>query len=125
MEAHMDEKALTRKLVLTGHLNVSERKALPGHKARASVIYAVVEEALASGRYFRAWWLPDDSMVGCRIDYRGDGPGRICWRYTGIEGERTWAREYNSWQEAAVALVRDDWRFFGGEIDGVPIDQSA
>ncbi len=42
MEANVDELALTRKLVFTGHLNVPERKVLPGRVARASTVYAVV-----------------------------------------------------------------------------------
>ncbi len=74
----MDETTLIRKLVFTGHLNVSERKALPGRVAKASLIISAIEEALESGHFFHAWWLPDDSMVGCTIEYRGDGPGRVC-----------------------------------------------
>ena len=121
----MDETALIRKLVFTGHLSVSERKALPGRVAKASLIISAIEEALESGHFFHAWWLPDDSMVGCTIEYRGDGPGRRCGRYSGIEGDRTWVKDYDSFHEASASLVRDDWRYFGGTIDGVTIDRDA
>ncbi len=125
MDALADEKELTRKLVFTGHLSVPERRALPGRKAKASLIRSVVEDAMRSGRFFRAWWLPDDSMAGCEIEYRGEGTGRICWTYTGIEGERFGVREYGSDREAAEALVREARPFWDNGIDGVPIDWDA
>ncbi len=121
----MYEKALIHKLVFTGHLTVSERKALPGRAAKASLILTAIEEALESGQFFHAWWLPDDSMVGCTIEYRGDGAGRVIWKYNGIEGKRNWAKQYASFHEASVDLVSNDWRFFDGAIDGVPIDRDA
>jgi hypothetical protein len=54
----------------------------------ASLIYSVLEEALQSGEWFHAWWLPDDSMIGCVINYRGEGSSCVRWTYSGIEGER-------------------------------------
>jgi hypothetical protein len=125
MDTVADEKELIRKLILTGHLNVPERRALPDRKAKASLIYSVIEEALQSGGWFRAWWLPDDSMIGCEIKYRGDGPTRVCWTYGGIEGERSGVREYDSHRQAAEALAREARPFWGNGIDGVPIDWGA
>lgn len=120
-----EEKELVRKLVLTGHLNVPERKALPGRAARASLIRQVVEDALRSGQPFRAWWLPDDSMIGCEIVYRGGGAGLVCGTYSGIEGESSGVRDFGSLAEAAAALIREARPFFGEGIDGVTIDWTA
>jgi hypothetical protein len=125
VDAVADEKELVRKLVFTGHLSVPERKALPGGTAKASLIRSVVEEALRSGGPFRAWWLPDDSMIGCEMEYRGDGHGRVGWTYRGIEGERSGVREYGSPREAAESLVGQARQVLGDSIDGVPIDWTA
>ena len=120
-----DERELVRRLVLTGHISVPERKALPGGTANASVIRSVIEEMLASGRPFRAWWLPDDSMAGCEIGYRGIGAGCVEWAYNGTEGKRTGVREYSGDAEAAAALVGEARQFLGRDIDGVAIDWNA
>jgi hypothetical protein len=120
-----DEWEFTRKLFFTGHVSMPERRALPAGRARASVLRSVVEEELRSGHAFRAWWLPDDSMSGCEIQYRGEAPGRVIWRYSGIDGEQGGVQDHGSTAEAADALVREAREFFGDDIDGVPIDWSA
>lgn len=125
MTGGTDERELVRKLVFCGHLSVPERKALPGRVARASLIRSVVEVALRSGQAFRAWWLPDDSMIGCAIEFQGELPGRVQSSYRGIEGEGTGVRDFGSFTEAAEVLVRDARSFWGESIDGVPIDWSA
>jgi hypothetical protein len=125
MDLLANEKELIRKQVFAGHLNVPERKTLPEQKAKASLISSVIEEALQSRGWFRAWWLPDDSMVGCEIEYRGDSSGRISWRYSGIESDRAGIREYGGAGEAAGALVRELRQFVGDDIDGVLIDWTA
>jgi len=125
VDAVADEKELVRKLVFTGHISVPERKALPGGTAKASLIQSVVEETLRSGRPFRAWWLPDDSMIGCEINYRGEGLGWVGWTYSGIEGERIGAEKYGSTHKAAEALTRELRQFLGDNIDGIPIDWTA
>jgi hypothetical protein len=125
MDTVADVKELTRKLVFTGHLNVPERRALPNRKVEASLIYSVLEEALQSGEWLHAWWLPDDSMIGCVIKYRGEGPTRVRWTYSGIEGERDHVREFLSHREAAQTLAREARPFWGNGIDGVPIDWDA
>jgi len=48
METLPDERTLVLKLVTTWHLNVPERRALPGGKARASLVIAAIQEALKS-----------------------------------------------------------------------------
>lgn len=113
-----NEKELIRKLLVTGHLNVPERRALPCHRAKASLIHATIEEALQSGEWFWAWWFPDDSMIGCSIRFRGDGPTRISWTYSGIEGKRSGDREYKSYRHAAQAIVQEAKQFWGDGIDG-------
>ncbi|HEV3384148.1 MAG TPA: hypothetical protein VG097_04995 [Gemmata sp.] len=125
MDTEADERELIRKLVFTGHLNVPERRAIPDRKAKASLIYSVIEEGLQSGGWFHAWWLPDDSMIGCDIKYRGDRPSRICWTYSGIEGERSCIREYDSLRRAAESFAEEARQFWGNAIDGVPIDWDA
>lgn len=125
MDVEADEKELVRKLVVTGHLNVPERRALPDRKVKASLIYSVLEEALVSGEWFHAWWLPDDSMIGCVIKYRGEGPRRVRWTYSGIEGGRGQVREFLSRRQTAETLAREARPFWGNSIDGVPIDWDA
>jgi hypothetical protein len=88
----------------------------------ASLIRAVVEDALWSRVPFRAWWLPDDSMVGCEVVYRGEPQGCVSWEYRGIEGARAGTRIYGSVAEAAAALVVEARPFWGEGIDGVAID---
>jgi hypothetical protein len=123
--AGADEMALVRNLFLTGHLNVPERKRLPNHVVRASLLRSVVEDLLRAGLPFRAWWLPDDSMIGCVIEFRGSLDGRVEWRYSGIEGERSGVREYGTTHQAAESLLTEARPFFAYGIDGVPIDWSA
>lgn len=125
MDTAADERKLVGKLVLTGHLSVPERRALPGRAVKASLIRSVLGDLLRSGLPFRAWWLPDDSMVGCDIEYRGAGAGRLEWRYSGIEGERAGVRELGTDARAAEALLAEARPFFGQAIDGVPIDWTS
>ena len=118
-------KDLIRKLVFGGHLSVPERKTLPDKKAKASLICSVIEEALRSEEWFCAWWMPEDSMIGCEIRFRGDGPGRVHWTYSGIEGDRTGLRVYDSHRHAAEALAMEARQFWRNGIDGVFIDWDA
>src|SRR6476620_7972107 len=100
MDTVPTEKELIRKLVFTGHLNIHERKLLPDRTAKGSLIYSVIEEALRAGEWFSAWWMPEDSMIGCEIRFRGDGPTRVSWTYSGIEGNLAGVREYDSYRAA-------------------------
>jgi hypothetical protein len=125
MAMAQDEKELIHKLVLTGHLNVPERRQLPDRKAKLSLIVTVLEEALQSKEWFTAWWLPDDSMIGCQITYRGDGPTRLCWHYSGIEGERDAVRDFESYRQAAEAIIQEARPFWSNNLDGILIDWAA
>ena len=120
-----EERELVRKLILTGHLNVPERKLLPGRIVRSSQIRAVLGELLQSGSPFRAWWLPDDSMVGCVIEYRGAATGRVEWKYRGIEGDRTVIREFETDDQATEFVLAAAKPLFGQAIDGIPIDWNS
>ena len=122
MEEATDEREIVRKLILTGHLSVPERKRLPGGTAKVSLMRSIIEEILQSGAVLRAWWFPDDSMIGCEIEYRVAALGKIERRYSGIEGEHTSVREYSTLAQAAVALLSEARPFLGQAIDGVPID---
>lgn len=125
MDVGAGEKELICKLIFTGHLNVPERRALPEKKAKASLIYSIMEEALQTGHFFFAWWMPDDSMASCSTDYRGDGLGRIIRRYGSIDGERSTIQQFDNTRAAAEFLVQQARQFWGSNIDGVPIDWNA
>jgi hypothetical protein len=125
MDVQCDEKGLTRKLLLTAHLNVPERRALPGGRVRASVLRSIVEETLQAGQPFTAWWLPDDSFRGCNIQYRGQGQGRLGWDYSGIEGELTGTRDYGSESGVVAAILLEIRQLLGDAIDGMPIDWAS
>jgi hypothetical protein len=112
-------------LVFAGHLSVPERKALPDRMAKASLIRSVIKDGLRSGEWFTAWWMPDDSMIGCEIRFRGDDGTQIHWAYSGIEGDRSGVRKYDSHGQAAEALVREARPFWRNGIDGVSIDWDA
>jgi len=121
----MDEKTLIRKLLLTGHLNVAERRWLPKGQARSSLMAELFEEWLAGGDWFHAWWLPDDSMFGCTIRYRGLGSGQMEMSYEGMEGSWTKRFHHPSLKDAAWSLVREIREQLGPQLDGIPVLWSA
>jgi hypothetical protein len=125
MKPPADEKRLIHKLIFAGHLDVPERRALTDRRVKASLSNSVLEDALRSGEWLHAWWLPDDSMIGCVIKYRGEGSRRVRWGYSGIEGEGGQVREFQSHRQAAETLAQEARPFWGNSIDGVPIDWDA
>src|SRR3990167_2862402 len=58
-----NELELTDKLLKTFHLNVLERKKLPGGKARLSVILIIIKQILSHEHYFPVTWSPDSPYL--------------------------------------------------------------
>ncbi len=121
----MDEKALIHKLLTTGHLNVFERRWLPDGKARFQMLCEEFEDILQSGEWIHAWWMPDDSMFGCTIELRGDGPGTVLRKDSCLEGERITPLSFASTREAARSFVLEFRELIGNDLDGVPVVWSA
>lgn len=118
------ENELLSRLVMTAHLGVSERRHL-SLPIGGSQIRLVIEDALNTGEWFRAWWFPDDSMFGCVIEYRGMGGGVYQLRYEGVESE--WAESiseccYPTAEDAAAAIAEHARCLIRDNIDGIPID---
>jgi hypothetical protein len=59
-----EEKELIRKLAATWHLNVPERRALPGGRAKASLLLDAIEEELCSGGWYPPDGKPEDDFRG-------------------------------------------------------------
>jgi hypothetical protein len=118
------EESLVRKLVTTWHLNVPERRALPGGKARVSIVIAVIQGALESEGWFPAGCRPDDEFNGGLIEVRAGGSCRIYWdaEVSMCRCERVSVDECRSTRDAVAAYVTKSW---GGNIDGVPLDWTA
>ena len=119
-----DEKALVCKLVATGHLSVPERSVLPGGKAKATLVFSVIEEAVRMRGWFPDGLRPENDFDGGLIERRGDGTCMIRWK-----GEMAYLhyalidmQECRDVEEAAKAFAQ---RYFGSNIDGVPIDWNA
>jgi hypothetical protein len=118
------EKELIRKLVTTWHLTGHERRSLPGGKIRGSLICQTITETLDSEGRFPVEWQPDDSFAGGVIETTTDGGCRVTWKADEslMHREAVSIKEFASPKEAVPAFART---FFGGDIDGVPIDWSA
>jgi hypothetical protein len=124
MDTPHRERELIHKLVTTWHLDGHERRALPGGTARASLIYGVITEALEAHGRFPVEWQPDDSFAAGVIERKADGAYRITWEadVSMLHYEAVSVQEFDSRQRAVETFAR---AFFGGDIDGIPIDWSA
>jgi hypothetical protein len=124
MDTQISERELVRKLVTTWHLDGHERRAIPGGTARAALIYDVISEALDSHGRFPHEWQPEDSFATGVIETKDDGGYRITWKaeVSMMHYEAVSVREFHSRRKAVESFART---FFGGDIDGIPIDWSA
>jgi hypothetical protein len=124
VEHASEEKELIRKLAATWHLNVPERRALPGGRAKASLLLDAIEEELRSGGWYPLGCKPDDDFRGGLIELTPRGDCRIHWKTqtSFFQYEATGLMEYENPREAATALVR---LYFPVDIDGIPIDWQA
>jgi hypothetical protein len=118
------EQDLVRKLVTTWHLSVPEHRALPGGRIRGSLIFDTMEEVLQADGRFPVEWQPDDSFSGGLIECLEDGGCRVTWRaeFSMMHHEAMTVHDYRSRREAIESFAP---AFFGGDIDGIPIDWSA
>jgi hypothetical protein len=118
------ERELVRKLVADWHQSGDEQRTLPGGWIRGSLVFEAIEEILdAEGRY-PVTWQPDDSFACGLIERRSDGEYRVTWRaeFSMMHHEAVSVRDFASRRDAVASFARP---FFGGDIDGIPIDWSA
>jgi hypothetical protein len=114
MDEIPDERHLVRKLVTRRHLNVPERRALPGGRAKGTLVVAEFENAV----------LEDDSCTffDATAGLRQDGSCRVSW--TGETSLYRWetykVQDFASPREAAQTVIG-----LRKDIDGVPIDWLA
>jgi hypothetical protein len=115
------EKELVRRLVTTWHLSGPERRAVSEGMIRGSLIHDIIMEILESDGRFPLEWQPDDSFAAGVIEIMEDGGGRITWSadVSMLHYEAVKVQEFQSRRSAVEAFARV---FFGGDIDGIPID---
>lgn len=121
----MEARTIVQKLILTGHLNHPEKRWLPDGMAKGCQLCEVFEDLLNQGRWFHAWWVPDDSMFGCTVRYRGDQMGKIERRISRTDGESTAVEIFPTTKDAAESLVMELKEYLGSRLDGVPVLWSA
>ena len=123
MDYPADERSLIRKLVATCHLNVAERKHLPGGVAKLSLILDAIEDELRDGGWYPAGLRPDDYFAGGLIERMPDNRCRIHWK-----SEVSFLRY--DWMPSATLRPRDAATIylkaiFPEQIDGIRIDWQA
>jgi hypothetical protein len=118
------ERDVVRNLVTTWHQTGSEHKVIPGGIVRGSLIFETIEEILQAEGRFPVDWQPDDSFAGGLIEALQDGGYRVTWKaeFALMHHNAVSVKDYRDRREAVAAFAR---RFFGGDIDGIPIDWSA
>ena len=118
------ELDLVRKLVIKQHLNVPDRRALPGGMARFSLLCAAAEEAVVQHGWLPIDWRPDDAFSGGLVEYRSDGTCRTYWKSEAacMRYELQAVRDYATAHEAVKEWLQT---MFPEGIDGIPIDWAA
>jgi hypothetical protein len=121
MDEPTDECSLIRKLVATCHLNVAERKLLPGRTAKASLILDAIEGELRRSGWFPAGLRADSDFAGGVIELTKEGRCRIYWKseYSMLRYELDAIGEFATPHEAAICYLR---AIFPEHIDGIAID---
>lgn len=120
------EVALCRKLLVTLHLNVPERRALPGGRARLSALVEAARGVLDAEGWLPPDLRPDDVFTGVLLEARPDG----VWVHERHEVGVGRFSEVQSMRavglaEAVAARLRaeaDPGPLGRGGVDGVPID---
>src|SRR2546427_4255855 len=123
MDETPTELAVSRKLLETLHVNVPERIALPGGKARFSSLVTAVGVALAESPWFPKERRPDSRFTGAIIEFRSGGS---YWIHEQHEASLLVHSATRSWQvESLEDAVREYIKHTCGEsIDGIQIDWS-
>jgi hypothetical protein len=116
------ERALVRRLVERLHLSVPERRALPGGRARLSLVVDAIGAIVRESGSFPANADPEGPFHGAMVLMMGKGFA-VHWRYEVGVGRYDTARAQNfkRLEDAAAAAARS-WE---GGIDGVPIDETG
>jgi hypothetical protein len=112
--ATLNEQELVRKLVTKWQMSVSERRALPKRKARASLAFQAIGDVLSESGWFPSDWRPDQGYEGGLIERRPDGTYDIHWKLESLSVDH-----YVSDVDAAREWLR---RTFPRDIDGVELD---
>jgi len=123
MHDQTSETDLARKLIETFHLNVAERKSLPGGTVSLRTLVSIVRDTLSDSGWFPRNASPNISDDGSAIEARRFGY-RLYTRheigvmkYGPIQTNRVLSLE------KAVRMYLKHYSF-QNEIDGVPIDPS-
>lgn len=121
----LSRESLLRKLLFSGHLNVSERTSLRPCAVLRSEIVGIVKEALAQHRYFppaAAPWKPGDACYEGWF-FEGQKVGvRLHWQRSPATSpfhlaEQT-HRDFRTLREAVDFYVEQELR---GQISGIPV----
>lgn len=118
------KQEVVRKLLETLYVNVLERAALPGGRARFSSLVAAVRAALAESPWFPSHLRPQRSFTGAIIEARSAGTYWVHERHeVGLyRYSETTGQQVESLEEAVRRYVK---RTCGDVIDGIPIDWGA
>ena len=118
------EYDLLRKLVMKQHLNVPDRRALPGGKARFSVLTTAAAEVVVERGWLPVDWRPNGNFSGGLIERLADGSCRTYWKgeVACQRYELQAVRDFATPEEAAAHWLKT---MFPDGIDGIPIDWSA
>ncbi len=113
------EVTILRKLLSTLHIDVPERRALPGGQARLSMLMVAAEEVLAEDGFLPPFLRPDHGFDGIVLEVKGDGYLVHRRREVGVGGYSDLVSEPAGDLEGALRAFID----VNGctNIDGVPI----
>ena len=119
----LSEAALCRKLLETLHLSVPERQALPGGRARFSVLLAAAADVLGSASWLPPERRPTEPFDGILIEARPDGYWLHERHEVGVGRSSSVAsRRAEGLTEAVEAYLHSAG---GAAVDGVPIDYGS
>lgn len=116
-------KALAQKLVSTFHLDASERVVFSGG-VPGSLMQSAVLELLVHHKTFPPHWSLEKPFDGAILTLRADGSCQVTWKGE-IGVGRYETIETLEYLDAGVAVGEYVRRFFGREVDGIPINWSA
>lgn len=122
----MTRHDLLRKLVTTGHLNVSERAQLGNAVVRRVELFAAIREVLTESRYFpphaRPWRPGETCYEGRIIERTGDGTGRLhCQRPLATDPRQLAETTCTDFETVANAIDAYLEHEIGAAIDGISV----
>lgn len=120
----MDEQSLIRKLVTSWHLSVAERRALPNHTAKVSMVCRMIADHLSERASYPQDWTSDEGFDGGLIELKSDGRCDIHWMAE-VGMMRFELKETVHHEDALDAAKAWLKRMFPKDIDGVPLDWNA